>query len=91
MKYFPTMTTSIYICLRLQPDFHSILISLYLLLGTDAPPAKRQKKNQEKSSCPFYKSNLISQLRDQSLLEVQDIEQMVARGRKMGACPYYAR
>ena len=33
---------------------------------------------------------LINQLRDQSLLKVQDIEQLVIEGRKIGACPYYA-
>ena len=56
----------------------------------DTPPAKKQKKNREKSTCPHYKSSLINQLRDQSLLKVQDIEQLVIEGRKIGACPYYA-
>ena len=65
--------------------FHFIFVD-----GNDPPPAKKQKKGQEKSTCPYYKSSLINQLRDQSLLEVQDIEQMVVKGRQIGACPYYA-
>ena len=60
---------------------------------TDAsPPNKKRKKGSQSSgSCEFFKSSAISNLRDQSLLEVQDIEQLVQKGRQMNACPYYAR
>ena len=53
------------------------------------PVAKKSKKSSS-GSCQFYKSSLIGQLRDQSLLQVQDIEQLVTKGRQIGACPYYA-
>ncbi len=52
-------------------------------------PVKRQR-NKSGSSCPFYKSAAINDLRDQALLEVQDIEQLVNTGLEMKACPYYA-
>ena len=62
---------------------------------TDAspPPNKKRKKGSQSAggSCEFFKSSAISNLRDQSLLEVQDIEQLVQKGRQMNACPYYAR
>ena len=57
-----------------------------------SPPNKRRKKGyQNGGSCEFFKSSAISNLRDHSLLEVQDIEQLVQKGRQMNACPYYAR
>ena len=46
-----------------------------------SPPAKKVKRSKEPSSCPFYKSQLIQQLRDQTLVEVQDIEQIVTTGK----------
>jgi chromosome transmission fidelity protein 1 len=56
-----------------------------------SPPNKKRKKGyQNGGSCEFFKSSAISNLRDQSLLEVQDIEQLVQKGRQMNACPYYA-
>ena len=59
---------------------------------TDAsPPNKKRKKGSQSGSCEYFKSSAISNLRDQSLLEVQDIEQLVQKGRQMNACPYYAR
>ena len=66
-------------CLELQKKKSKLIKG-----ENDAPPAKKQKKAREKSSCPHYKSSLISQLRDQSLLKVQDIEQLVNEGRQIG-------
>ena len=56
----------------------------------DPPQNKRSRKQKSDSSCPFYKSSAIANLRDQSLLEVHDIEQIVGKGKQMSGCPYYA-
>ena len=48
------------------------------------------KKQKCSSGCPYFNQEAIRSLQDQTLLEVQDIEQLVTRGRKMKACPYYA-
>ena len=48
------------------------------------------KKQKCSSGCPYFNQEAIRSLQDQTLLEVQDIEQLVTRGRTMKACPYYA-
>ena len=48
------------------------------------------KKQKCASGCQFFKKEAIKTLQDQALLEVQDIEQLVTKGRKLNACPYYA-
>ena len=44
------------------------------------PPAKKKRTANSTSGCPYYKSGAIQSLRDQSLLQVQDIEQLVEKG-----------
>ena len=44
------------------------------------PPAKKKRTVNSTSGCPYYKSGAIQSLRDQSLLQVQDIEQLVEKG-----------
>jgi chromosome transmission fidelity protein 1 len=51
---------------------------------------KTTKKQKCSSGCPYFKQEAIRSLQDQTLLEVQDIEQLVTKGRTMKACPYYA-
>ena len=53
----------------------------------DGKPLKKQKCS---GGCQFFKRDAIKTLQDQALLEVQDIEQLVSKGRKLNACPYYA-
>ncbi|XP_061866267.1 ATP-dependent DNA helicase DDX11 isoform X3 [Colius striatus] len=60
---------------------------------------KHEKKNDEKNEgkkrrvsravCPFYSYEQMQFLRDEVLVEVKDIEQLVALGREAKACPYY--
>ena len=51
---------------------------------------KATKKQKCGGGCPFFKQDSIQSLQDQTLLQVQDIEQLVTGGRAMKACPYYA-
>lgn len=39
--------------------------------------------------CPFYSYEQMQFLRDEVLVEVKDIEQLVSLGRETKACPYY--
>ncbi|NWQ76361.1 DDX11 helicase, partial [Columbina picui] len=60
---------------------------------------KHEKKNDEETEgkkrrvsrtvCPFYSYEQMQFLRDEVLVEVKDIEQLVALGRETKACPYY--
>ncbi|XP_052048412.1 ATP-dependent DNA helicase DDX11 isoform X2 [Apodemus sylvaticus] len=54
--------------------------------GEDKPKRKRQKSQ---TSCPFYSHEQMELLRDEILLEVKDMEQLVALGKEARACPYY--
>ena len=56
---------------------------------SSSPPKKRQRMAKS-ASCQYYKSSAIAKLRDIALLEVHDIEDIVAKGREVKACPYYA-
>ncbi|XP_072408554.1 ATP-dependent DNA helicase DDX11 isoform X1 [Chiloscyllium punctatum] len=49
---------------------------------------KRRRKSRV--TCPFYKHEQMQSLRDELLVEVKDIEQLVLLGKEMKACPYYA-
>ena len=51
---------------------------------------KRKKRKGGGGRCPFYKQSTIENLRDQALLKVLDIEELVSHGKRLNACPYYA-
>ncbi|KAM7022568.1 ATP-dependent DNA helicase DDX11 isoform 2-T2 [Passerculus sandwichensis] len=60
---------------------------------------KHEKKSSEENGgkkrrvshtvCPFYSFEQMQFLRDEVLVEVKDIEQLVSLGREAKACPYY--
>ncbi|XP_041487787.1 ATP-dependent DNA helicase DDX11 isoform X1 [Microtus oregoni] len=52
----------------------------------DKPKRKRRKIH---TSCPFHNHEQMQLLRDEILLEVKDMEQLVALGKEARACPYY--
>ncbi|XP_069759331.1 ATP-dependent DNA helicase DDX11 isoform X3 [Narcine bancroftii] len=54
----------------------------------DAETSKRKRKSRV--TCPFYSHEQMQSLRDEVLVEVKDIEQLVSLGKEMKACPYYA-
>lgn len=50
-------------------------------------PKRRRQEHQ--TACPFYSYEQLQLLRDQVLVGVKDIEQLVALGKEARACPYY--
>ncbi|NWU02240.1 DDX11 helicase, partial [Urocynchramus pylzowi] len=48
-----------------------------------------KKKRVSRTTCPFYSFEQMQFLRDEVLVEVKDIEQLVSLGRETKACPYY--
>ncbi|KAM6425490.1 ATP-dependent DNA helicase DDX11 [Rhynochetos jubatus] len=48
-----------------------------------------KKRRVSRTMCPFYSYEQMQFLRDEVLVEVKDIEQLVALGRETKACPYY--
>ncbi|XP_062472539.1 ATP-dependent DNA helicase DDX11 isoform X1 [Pezoporus occidentalis] len=48
-----------------------------------------KKRRVSRTICPFYSYEQMQFLRDELLVEVKDIEQLVALGRETKACPYY--
>ena len=50
----------------------------------------KRRRTAPQSGCPHYKPDQLEDLSELALAEVQDIEQLVARGRGLGACPYYS-
>lgn len=49
---------------------------------------KRQKVSM--AHCCYNKPKNIENLRDHSLTEIQDVEDLIQEGKKLNACPYYA-
>ncbi|XP_069484673.1 ATP-dependent DNA helicase DDX11 isoform X2 [Ambystoma mexicanum] len=52
-------------------------------------PEGKKKKGDSRAVCPFYSYEQMQLLRDEALVEVKDIEQLVTLGKGMKACPYY--
>nr|CAD7424152.1 unnamed protein product [Timema monikensis] len=50
---------------------------------------KTVKKSKCLTGCPYFQSRAVERLRDDVLTEVQDVEQLVAKGQHLSACPYY--
>ncbi|NXM02989.1 DDX11 helicase, partial [Tyrannus savana] len=48
-----------------------------------------KKRRVSRAVCPFYSYEQMQFLRDEVLVEVKDIEQLVSLGRQTKACPYY--
>ena len=57
--------------------------------GGGEPPKKKRKRDGT-SSCQFYKAGKMDRLRKYIVTRVTDIEDVVKKGKKIGACPYYA-
>lgn len=50
----------------------------------------KRRRREPRTACPFYNYTRLQLLRDEVLVEVKDIEQLVTLGKEAGACPYYA-
>lgn len=55
---------------------------------TDEDKPKRRRQERQ-TTCPFYGHEQTQLLRDEILVEVKDMEQLVALGKEARACPYY--
>ncbi|KAJ9588736.1 hypothetical protein L9F63_017971 [Diploptera punctata] len=51
---------------------------------------KTVKKSKASSGCPYFQQRAVENLRDEALLGVKDVEQLVDLGKQLSACPYYA-
>ncbi|XP_051010413.1 ATP-dependent DNA helicase DDX11 [Acomys russatus] len=49
----------------------------------------KRKRQKIQTSCPFYNHEQMQLFRDEVLLKVKDMEQLVALGKEARACPYY--
>ncbi|XP_035948321.1 ATP-dependent DNA helicase DDX11 isoform X2 [Halichoerus grypus] len=49
----------------------------------------KRRRQERRATCPFYGYEQLQLLRDQVLVGVKDIEQLVALGKEARACPYY--
>ena len=57
---------------------------------SSAAAGPKRRRTVPQSGCPHYKPDQLEDLSGLALAEVQDIEQLVAKGRGLGACPYYS-
>uniref|UniRef100_A0A3B3RE12 ATP-dependent DNA helicase DDX11 n=2 Tax=Paramormyrops kingsleyae TaxID=1676925 RepID=A0A3B3RE12_9TELE len=55
--------------------------------STDTEPKRRRR--EPKAVCPFSRHEALLGLRDETLVKVRDVEDMVVLGRETKACPYY--
>ncbi|CAK6443073.1 unnamed protein product [Pipistrellus nathusii] len=69
-------------CMELQRSRHESKSP-----AEDQEPKRRRRA--PRAACPFYGHRHLQLFQDQVLLEVKDIEQLVALGKEAGACPYY--
>ncbi|XP_073932407.1 ATP-dependent DNA helicase DDX11 isoform X2 [Castor canadensis] len=49
----------------------------------------KRRRQESRAACPFYNHEQMQLLRDEILVEVKDMEQLVTLGKEARACPYY--
>ncbi|XP_025785989.1 ATP-dependent DNA helicase DDX11 isoform X1 [Puma concolor] len=49
----------------------------------------KRRRQEHRAACPFYSYEQLQLLRDEVLVGVKDIEQLVSLGKEARACPYY--
>ncbi|XP_077791250.1 ATP-dependent DNA helicase DDX11 isoform X4 [Podarcis muralis] len=68
-------------CMEMQKNKHE--------KSSAGEEAEGKKRRVSRTVCPFYSYEPMQLLRDEVLVEVKDIEQLVTLGKGMKACPYY--
>ncbi|KAM9672544.1 LOW QUALITY PROTEIN: ATP-dependent DNA helicase DDX11 [Trichechus inunguis] len=71
-------------CMEMQRSKH---VSEKKSKAEEEKPKRRRQEGW--AACPFYNYQQMQLLRDEVLVEVKDIEQLVAMGKEARACPYY--
>ncbi|XP_067011549.2 ATP-dependent DNA helicase DDX11 isoform X2 [Anabrus simplex] len=51
---------------------------------------KSVKKSRGATGCLYLNQQSIETLRDETLVDIHDVEQLVKRGQELSACPYYS-
>ncbi|XP_048868858.1 ATP-dependent DNA helicase DDX11 isoform X2 [Brienomyrus brachyistius] len=69
-------------CMEMQRNKHGKVEK-----STDSEPKRRRR--EPKAVCPFSGHEALLGLRDETLVKVRDVEEMVVLGRETKACPYY--
>jgi len=59
-------------------------------LDEDQNTTKKSKTSSKSGGCPYNKAAAVEALRDEAILAVHDIEDLVQAGKKSNSCPYYA-
>lgn len=73
---------------------------LFLFRCLDLQQKKKEKTSKSKdgkllkrqkitSGCPYMNENNIEQLKEEAIVEIHDVENLVALGKELIACPYY--
>ncbi|XP_074862527.1 ATP-dependent DNA helicase DDX11 isoform X2 [Carettochelys insculpta] len=68
-------------CMEMQKNKHG--------QKSEGEETEGKKRRVSRAVCPFYSYEQMQFLRDEVLVKVKDIEQLVALGRETKACPYY--
>ncbi|NXA38787.1 DDX11 helicase, partial [Eudromia elegans] len=68
-------------CMEMQKNKHE--------KKSDGEEMEGKRRRVSRTVCPFYSYEQMQFLRDEVLVEVKDIEQLVALGKETKACPYY--
>uniref|UniRef100_A0A4X2K4D5 DEAD/H-box helicase 11 n=1 Tax=Vombatus ursinus TaxID=29139 RepID=A0A4X2K4D5_VOMUR len=78
-------------CLEMQKNKHGTYQSCEAISEKKNKEEEKAKKRktETRTSCPFYNYEQMQFLGDEVLVEVKDIEQLVALGKEARACPYY--
>ncbi|NXX38798.1 DDX11 helicase, partial [Tricholaema leucomelas] len=69
-------------CMEMQKNKHE-------KKSDEEKAGQKRRASRPTTTCPFYSYEQMQLLRDEVLVEVKDIEQLVALGRETKACPYY--
>uniref|UniRef100_A0A8C3SZM6 ATP-dependent DNA helicase DDX11 n=1 Tax=Chelydra serpentina TaxID=8475 RepID=A0A8C3SZM6_CHESE len=68
-------------CMEMQKNKHG--------KKSEGEESEGKKRRVSRAVCPFYSYEQMQFLRDEVLVKVKDIEQLVALGKETKACPYY--
>uniref|UniRef100_A0A7M4FKQ7 DEAD/H-box helicase 11 n=1 Tax=Crocodylus porosus TaxID=8502 RepID=A0A7M4FKQ7_CROPO len=68
-------------CMELQKNKHE--------KKNEGEETAGKRRRVSRAVCPFYSYEQMQFLRDEVLVDVKDIEQLVTMGKKTKACPYY--
>ncbi|XP_067392340.1 ATP-dependent DNA helicase DDX11 isoform X1 [Emydura macquarii macquarii] len=68
-------------CMEMQKNKHG--------KKSEGEDSEGKKRRVSRAVCPFYSYEQMQFLRDEVLVKVKDIEQLVTLGKETKACPYY--